>query len=426
MGFQEVLAVGDDGVVVFQFVVGHVGIVQEGQFAEVVERRHGALPEGLPVFLQGEVLDIGGRLSQAFRVLVGRFPEPGAGLGLAPGRVIITAGGGQEAAVGGVRLQGFRHETVEPFPVQLQDFGVQAPHHVAQVHVLGGGGDVLGREERVQGLEIVLVTAHVPIDFGHAQDGGDITAVQREGFRVAGLRQGVGEIGQVVVSEHGQDGGGGILGVEFFQLLHALFLPSHGAQDIVAGAHHFFRQAPLPLDFRERGQRLVVLFLGQVDIQQFVHDGVFVREGFHERFVLPFPFIDPVLGQIHAAQQAAVPVIGAVQGDGLLEGGFGLLRVRGLPLRLREVIPDGVVPGGGFGKRLQDVPGADDLAVPIERHRIDEIAFDRLADGRGHGKETDKQRQGEFFHTYKNRGNILFSLGLHINLCLISNKFRTF
>ena len=85
------------------------------------------------------------------------------------------------------------------------------------------------------------------------------------------------------------------MGVELFQFLDALFLPSHGAQDVVAGAHHLFRQAALLFDFRKRAQRFVIFLLGQVNVQQFINDGVLFREGFHEGFVLAFAFINLVL-----------------------------------------------------------------------------------------------------------------------------------
>ena len=90
---QDPLAVADDGVVVLQLVVGHIGVIQEGQLPEVVEGRHGTVPHLLPMLLQGQVLDVGGRERHAFRMGVGRLPEPSARLFLAAGGIVVASRG---------------------------------------------------------------------------------------------------------------------------------------------------------------------------------------------------------------------------------------------------------------------------------------------------------------------------------------------
>ena len=179
-----------------------------------------------------------------------------------------------------------------------------------------------------------------------------------------------------------------------FSIPGAFGLAAHRGEDLVAGARHFFRGTALLLDVRQGVQGFVIFLLGQVDFQQFIHDRRLLGKGSDERLVLGLAFVHIVLRQVHPAQQAAVPEIGAVQGDGRLEGLPGGLGIVEFELDLGQVVPDRIVLGSGLGKGLKDVPGLGIPAVPIKRHRIYEIALQGLAKKRSQGKETDEQGEG--------------------------------
>ena len=204
---NEVLAVGDNGVVVLQLVVGHIGVVQEAQFLEPVEGRDGAVPHLLPLLLQGQILDVGSLLCDAFRMGIGRLTEPTARLFLTAGGIVVAARGRQHAAVGGMRLGGQVHQGVEACPVQLQNLGIHPAGKIADEHPLGGRRDVLRGDERLHAAEVFRIVALVTVNLGQADDGRHIAAVQGQCLFIAHLRQGVGEFAQIIVRGGGEDGG---------------------------------------------------------------------------------------------------------------------------------------------------------------------------------------------------------------------------
>ena len=255
--------------------------------------------------------------------------------------------------------------------MQLQDFGVDGAGKVAQVQGFAGSGNVLRAKEFVQRPEVLRIAAGVSIHLRHAQDGGHIAAVQRQGLLIAHLRQRIREVLHVIVSQHGQDGWGGVLLVECLQLGDALLLLAHGRVNVVPGAGDFFRGAALGLNIGKGGERFLKLFPGQVNVQQLVYGRIFVREGFDQALVLGHGLFRAVLHQVHAAQQTAVPEIGAVQRNCFFERFFRRILFLCLPLRLCQVIPHGVVVGGGYRKGLQDVPGTLILAVPVQGNGVD-------------------------------------------------------
>ena len=235
---KQVLAVADDGVVVFQLVIGLVGIVQESQLVEARKRFQGLVSQQFPFLLNPQILDIGHGKRQAFRVSVGRFPEPLSGTGGTPRRVIIGGHRGEQGAVRGVHRRRIIYHGVELFLVQLQQFGIQGTGEVPDIHGLGLCRDILCAEERADGVEVLRILPLMPINLRHAQHGRHVTAVQGQGFLVADPRQGVLILGQVIVSQHGEHRRGGILPVELFQGLQGFFRLVHLAVNLIPGLRH--------------------------------------------------------------------------------------------------------------------------------------------------------------------------------------------
>ena len=177
--------------------------------------------------------------------------------------------------MGGGRLEG---QGIEAGPVNLKDLGIQGTGEVAQVHALALGLHFLRSKEGSQGLEIVRVTAQMAVHLRFSQNGGHIAAVQRQGFLVARQSQGVLVVCKIVVSQHGQDGGYGVLLVELFQEGGTLVLLAHGCVHVVAGADDFFRRTALLLHLIESGQSLLVLLILEIEVQELVIGAVVIRK----------------------------------------------------------------------------------------------------------------------------------------------------
>ena len=336
---QDETGVADDGVIVVQVEVGGVGIIQESQFLEAVESRQGTVPGLFPTLGHDQELDIGGGVGNAFRETFGQGLEPGAGFLRAAGGIEVAGHRAQEGAVGRMQGRGLAGQRIIAVPVQLQDLGVDGLREVPQVHALGFGGGGLRAEEPVQQAEVFCILASVPIGLRHAQDGRDVVAIQGQGLSVAGLGQGIAVFGQIIVSQHGKDGDGGIAGVELLQRLHPFFLAPHGREEVVAGADHFLGGSRAALDPVQFGQGFLPALQLEVDIQEFVGHRLFVGEVFPQGLIEFQAFLGFPLHQAQPRQGIAVPVVAAVQLNRLpeaLQGFVGLLQGQ---FRQAAVIP---------------------------------------------------------------------------------------
>ena len=242
-----------------------------------------------------------------------------------------------------MRLGGQVHQGVEARPVQLQDLGIHPTGEVADEHPLGSRRDVLRADKGLHTVEILRVAALMAVNLGQSDDGGHIAAVQGKGFLVTHLRQGIRELAQIIVAGDGEDRGRCIFLVELLQHFNGFVLPAHGVEDVVAGADHLLRRTPLPLDVVQGLESLVELLLLQVDIQQFVHRIAAVGEILYQGFVEGGTFFRLPVHQVQAGQHTAIPVVAAVQGHGLFQGGLGGVQVIGRHLGMGQVIPHGVV-----------------------------------------------------------------------------------
>ena len=315
--------------------------------------------------------------------------EPLAGFFFAAGTVIISTHGGDEGAVrrmGGGGLQG---QGIKARPVDLENFGVQGTGKVTQVHTLALGLHVFRREEGFQGLEIVRIPAHMAVYFGFAQDGRDIAAVQRQGFFIAGQGQGILVIREVIVSQHGQDGGNGVLLVELFQEGGTLVLLAHSCINVVSGADDFFRETALLLHLIQGSEGLFVLLVLEIEVQKVVMGSLVVREILYHRLIEFDTLQGLVLENLQTGLQAAVPVVGAVQGHGLLTGLGGGFQVCIPHRRKGQVVPDGVVARLGYGKGMQQLARLLVSSVGIKSNRVHQIGV-RFLGGNGECAQAHK------------------------------------
>ena len=204
---KHILAVADNGVIVFQLVIGVVGIIHERQVVKTVESRKGAVPHLFPVLLERQELDIGGHLDAAFGIGVGRQAKPFSRLFFPARGIIICPCGRKDHTVPRMRICGQRNQGIEAFPVQLQDLGIHAARKIADIHALAGGRHIFRAEEGGQGAEIVRIAALVAVHFGQSHQGRHIVTLQRKRLLIACLRKGIGIIVQIIVAGEGKHPG---------------------------------------------------------------------------------------------------------------------------------------------------------------------------------------------------------------------------
>ena len=293
-------------------------------------------------------------------------------------------------------VAGHDGQRIEARPVNLENLGVQGTGEVADIHALGRGGDVLRMEEGLQRPEILLVAASPAVHLRLAQHGGHVGAVQLQGLPIAHQGQGILEIGQIIISQHGEDGGYGVLLVELFQLGGAFVLAAHGGVHVVAGAHHFFREPAQLLNLVQGLQGLLVLLVLEVQVQHFVEGAVVVGEVFHHALIECDAFFRKVLQHLEAGLHATVPIIAAVYGHGL---GTGLLRRFQVPVfqgRQCQVVPDGIVFRLGHREGLEQLPGLFVVPVAIQGDGVYEIGL-HLLRGSTEDRQAAKAYQDEKF-----------------------------
>ena len=142
--------------------------------------------------------------------------------------------------------------------MQADELRVQAADHIPHIHALGLHGNVAIVDERVQRGEILGIAPGEAEHLGPAQDGGDIVALRAERLVIAGEREGILVLGEIVVAHHRQDGGGRELVVEVHEGLDGFLVAAELPQDVVARPGGLLAGAGGLLDVVEGAERLLV------------------------------------------------------------------------------------------------------------------------------------------------------------------------